>query len=189
MAIWVLRTHKINNLYQLIDWINLKNKKTIISEKLSLDNSCLSSSAWLAGFIESDGCFYVRVTKNNNCDTYKIACLLELAQKTTQNKNMLDIMTKLSEFLLTNLKFKPKTNQYWIRTSSYKSNDILITYLNKFPLFSSKYLDFISWQKVLNIMIKKEQTKKLEEINNLKNNMNSKRTYLNWDHLRNFYKL
>lgn len=38
-------------------------------------------------------------------------------------------------------------------------------------------------------MIKKEQTKKLEEINNLKNNMNSKRTYLNWDHLRNFYKL
>lgn len=56
MAIWVLRTHKINNLYQLIDWINLKNKKTIISEKLSLDNSCLSSSAWLAGFIESDGC-------------------------------------------------------------------------------------------------------------------------------------
>jgi len=28
-------------------------------------------------------------------------------------------------------------------------------------------------------MEKKEQVKKLEEINNIKNNMNSKRTYLN----------
>ena len=100
---------------------------------------------------------------------------------------MLDIMTKLSEFLSTNLKFRPKANQYWIRTSSYQSSEILTTYLSKFPLFSSKYLDFISWQKVLNIMVKKEQVKKLEEINNLKNNMNSKRTYLNWVHLNNFY--
>ena len=36
-------------------------------------------------------------------------------------------------------------------------------------------------------MIKKEQVKKLEEINDLKNNMNNKRSYFNWDHLKNFY--
>ena len=60
----------------------------------------------LGGFIESDGCFYVRVSKNNNCGgaphTYKIACLFELAQKTTKDKVMLDIMTKIKEFLSTN---------------------------------------------------------------------------------------
>lgn len=188
-----MRTHKISSLHKLIDWINLKynaHKKTnvqLIPEKFRLDNSCLSSNAWLAGFIESDGCFYVRVSKNNICATYKIACLFELAQKTTKDKVMLDIMTKIKEFLSTNLKFRTKSSQYWVRTSSYPSNKILTTYLSKYPLLSSKYLDFISWQKVLNIMIKKEQVKKLEEINDLKNNMNNKRSYFNWDHLKNFY--
>lgn len=180
------RTHKINSLFKLIDWINFKNNNSNIIDKLPLDNSCLSENAWLAGFIESDGCFYIRVTKNKNCTTSKVACYFELAQKTTEDKSMLDIMTKISEFLSCNLKFK-KSNQYWVRTSSYNSNKILVSYLSKFPIFGSKYLDYLSWQKVLNIMIKKEQTKKLEEINNIKNNMNSKRTYLNWDHLKNFY--
>ena len=163
----------------------------------------------LGGFIESDGCFYVRVSKNNNCATYKIACLFELAQKTTKDKVMLDIMTKIKEFLSTNLKFRTKSSQYWVRTSSYPSNKILTTYLSKYPLLSSKYLDFISWpfglaqaslgnqacilgdcerQKVLNIMIKKEQVKKLEEINDLKNNMNNKRSYFNPKKNRRFFK-
>lgn len=181
-----MRTHKINSLFKLIDWINLKNNNSNIIEKLPLDNSCLSNNAWLAGLIESDGCFYIRVTKNKNCATYKIACLFELVQKTTEEKSMLDIMTKISEFLSCNIKLK-RSNQYWVRTSSYNSNKILVSYLSKFPIFGSKYLDYLSWHKVLNIMIKKEQAKKLEEINNIKNNMNYKRTYLNWDHLKNFY--
>lgn len=181
-----MRTHKIEKLYKLIDWINLKNKNNNL-KKLSLDNSCLSSNAWLAGFIEADGCFYVRVTQNKNCATHKIACLFELAQKTTEENSMLDIITKISEFLSTNVKFRDKSSQYWIRTSKYESNKILVSYLQKYPLFSSKYLDFLSWQRILNIMIKKEQVNKLEEIRKIKNSMNSKRTQFNWDHLKKFY--
>lgn len=181
-----MRTHKIDKLYKLIDLINLKNKNNNL-KKLSLDNSCLSSNAWLAGFIEAEGCFYVRVTQNKNCATHKIACLFELAQKTTEENSMLDIITKISEFLSTNVKFRDKSSQYWIRTSKYESNKILISYLQKYPLFSSKYLDFRSWEIILNIMIKKEQVNKLEEIIKIKNSMNSKRTQFNWDHLQNFY--
>lgn len=182
-----MRTPKINKLYVLIDWINLKNKKNIILEKLALDNSCLSSNAWLSGFIEGDGCFYVRVTKNKNCLTNKVACLFELAQKTNDKNSMLEIITKISEFLSCSVKFRNKSNQFWFRTSKYESNKILILYLNKYSLFSSKYLDFLSWKIILNIMIKKEQVNKLEEIKNIKNNMNSKRTRFTWDHLQNFY--
>lgn len=189
-----MRTPKINKLYELIDWINLKNKKIIISEKFSIDNSCLSINAWLSGFIDADGCFYVRVTRNKNCTTNKVACLFELAQKTTDKNSMLEIITKISEFLSTraclssgSVKFRKKSNQLWIRTSNYESNKILVLYLNKYSLFSSKYLDFLSWQTILNIMIKKEQVNKLEVIRNIKNNMNSKRTHFAWDHLQNFY--
>lgn len=90
--------------------------------------------------------------------TQKIACLFELAQKTTEeNSYVHDIITKISEFLSTNVKFRDKSSQYWIRTSKYESNKILISYLQKYPLFSSKYLDFRSWERILNIMIKKNK--------------------------------
>lgn len=49
--------------------------------KLPLDKSSLNNNAWLSGFIESDGCFYIRITQNKNAKTKKIAVLLELAQK------------------------------------------------------------------------------------------------------------
>lgn len=180
-----MRTPKINKLSNLIDWINIKDS-TVKLEKLPLDNSCLSSNAWLAGLIEADGCFYIRVTKNLNCNTQKIACYLELAQKTQDKYSMLDIFTKISEFLSTNIKYKEKSSQYWIRTSKYESNKILVSYLNNYPIFSSKHLDFLSWKEVLNIMIKKEQVNKLEEIKKIKEQMNSKRTRFSWDHLKNF---
>lgn len=182
-----MRTPKINKLYNLIDWINIKNSN-IKLEKLPLDNSNLGSNAWLAGFIDSDGCFYIRVTKNLNCSTYKIACLFELAQKTSEEYSMLDIITKLSEFLSTDIKYRSKSSQFWVRTSKYESNKILISYLNNYPLFSSKHLDFLDWERVLNIMIKKEQVKRLEEIKKIKDRINSKRTHFSWDHLQNFYK-
>lgn len=190
-----MRTPKIDKLFELIDWIN--NKNNISLNKLPLDNSDLSSNAWLAGFIESDGCFYVRVTENKNSKK-KIACYFELAQKTSDYRSMLDIVTKISKFLSTDVKFRKNYNQFWLRTSKYGSNNILVSYLNSYPLFSSKYLDFLSWQKVLNIMIKKEQRTKLNTtgvpradprpgILNIKNNMNSKRTHFNWNHLQNFF--
>ena len=187
-----MRTPKILKLYELIDWINLKIKNkgkydSSLLNKLPLDNSSLASNAWLAGFIEADGCFYVRITKNKNCATHKVACLLELAQKTSEGRPMLEIMTKIGEFLSVSVTFRDKSNQYWVRTSSFTSNKILVLYLKKYPIFSSKHLDFLSWKKVLNIMIEKKQVNKLEEIKKIKNNMNSKRTLFNWDHLKDFY--
>ena len=52
------RTPKIDQLHQLIDWLN-KNHSTDL-KKLPLDNSSLNNNSWLAGFIDADGCFYIR---------------------------------------------------------------------------------------------------------------------------------
>lgn len=181
-----MRTPKIVQLYKLIDWIN--NKSHNIS-KLPLDDSLFNSNAWLSGFIEADGCFYVRVTQNNHCSTKKIACMLELAQKTTNlnNDSLLSVMTIISDFLLSKLKIKTKNDQYLIRTSNLQSNLILKEYINSYPLFSSKHLDSLIWVKILNMMVNKEHQKNLETIIKLKKNMNSRRTYFNWNHLNNFY--
>jgi hypothetical protein len=54
-------------------------------------------------------------------------------------------MFKIAEFLHVVLKQdlrKDGTSNYLIRTTSRLSNEILVDYLTKFPLFSSKYLDY-----------------------------------------------
>ena len=56
-----MRTPKINQLYNLIDYINARGFNI---NKLPLDNSSLNSNAWLSGIIEADGHFAVRVSKN-----------------------------------------------------------------------------------------------------------------------------
>ncbi len=186
-----MRTPKVVQLYKLIDLLNNKNNYNIY--KLPLDNSLIDSNAWLSGFLEADGCFFIRITQNKHCstNTKKIACLLELAQKTTNlnNDELLSIMTLISDFLLIKLKIRTKTKFYiyWIRTTSLQSNIALNNYLNKYPLFSSKYLDYLAWKKTFNFMEKKEHGKNLDKIIKLKNSMNSKRIYFNWNHLNNFY--
>ena len=49
-----MRTPKICILYKLIDRLNNLNYKIC---KLPLDNSLISSNAWLSGFLYADGCF------------------------------------------------------------------------------------------------------------------------------------
>ena len=84
-----------------------------------------------------------------------------LAPKKTvslNNDSLLDIMTKISILLECNVKTVTRTKhaQYWVRTVNLKGNLALRTYLNKYPLFSGKYLDFLDWEKVLVMMVNKE---------------------------------
>lgn len=184
-----MRTKKILKLYELIDFFKQKYPEyTSNLEKLPLDESDISSNAWLSGFTDANGCFYVRVSKNNNCNTHKVLCNYELSQALDNNEYTKNILEKISKFFLVELKEKrtKTTNLYLIKTNSYKSNDIVINYFNKYSLFSSKYLDFSDWSKIYYICKNKEKEAKLEIIINTKSKMNSSRTYFNWNHLNKF---
>jgi len=80
---------------------------------------------------------------------------------------------------------------YEIRTSKKESNQILIDYLDNYPLFSSKYFDYLNWKDIYNIKIKKmyKTTEGTNELKLLKFAMNNKRTNFNWDHLNNFWSI
>ena len=186
-----MRTPKIIQLYKLIDWISTKGENHSVLQKLPLDNIPLNSNAWLSGFIDTDGSFRVRVSQNKHCSTKKIAVSLALAQKTVNlnNDSLLDIMSSISSFFESNLKTtkQNKHPQYLARTVNLKGNMAVRTYLMEYPLFSSKYLDFLVWEKVLIMMVNKEHKKNVENIMKLKESMNSRRTYFNWNHLNSFY--
>jgi hypothetical protein len=62
---------------------------------------------------------------------------------------MLELVQKMT------LKIRSKYSQYWIRTSNVQANLVLIKYLEIYPLFSSKHLDFIYWTKIFNLILEK----------------------------------
>jgi hypothetical protein len=105
------------------------------------------------------------------------------------NNSYLKILTSIAEFLnckLLTRKQKSTGNEYYIITASSRlSIDIIVKYLDKYPLFSSKYLDYKDWKEiVLLILENKHYTKEgLIKTDSVRNNMNRKRIYFNWDHL------
>jgi hypothetical protein len=108
-----------------------------------------------------------------------------------------DIMNEIKIFLLISnvteierKKINYIESAYEIRTVRRESCSILINYLNNFPLFSSKYLDFLNWCKIHEINTKKQykELKYSELLFSLKNSMNDNRVEFDWKHLNNFYK-
>ena len=66
--------------------------------------------------------------------------------------------------------------QYRIRTSTVLSNSILADYIKKYPLFSTKYLEFVDWLKVLDIFAEGRHKSEIPTIVGIKSQMNTKRT-------------
>jgi len=202
-----MRTPKIEALYKLIDWFNNRseNKKELI--KLELDTSDLKNNAWLSGFLEADGNFYSNYSINREGIASSLKFYMRITQKSKYTKNndsskseisFLPLMQKIADFLLVSKvkpiqRIKPNYTEeaLEVRTVKRESCRKLINYLLKYPLFSSKYLDFLCWSEIYDIY-KSKIYKNLEGTNHLiflKNNMNTSRTEFDWRHLDNFYKL
>ena len=168
---------------------------TLLSlEKKGLDNSPINSNAWLAGFIDADGHFSVRTSLNSKYP--KIECKFELCQRQIDHNKQsnMKFLHYIGQFLLTSVKEirmnRPKP-EYRVRTTNVEANNILVEYLSQYPLFSSKYLNYCDWTKVLSFFNRKVQTKpeSIIEIVEIKSKMNNNRTDFTWDHLNNFYVL
>lgn len=193
------RTPKINALFNLIDWLNNHSsfyKHHIYIEKKDLDTSSLLSNAWLSGFIEADGHFSVRTSLSSYYK--KLECKLEISQRQNDKfsgplgNNSLYLLEEIAKLFLTTVKpirTETKFPQYRIRTTSLKGNLCVENYLLNFPLFGTKYLDSMDWLKVLGYFKSGQHYDNIEQICNIKANMNDNRTIFIWDHLQKFYKL
>lgn len=136
-----MRTSKINCLYELIDWFNYKYGLTIV--KNPLDISPISSNSWFAGFIDADGSFSIFINKKS----IRIRFSITQTGKSKLGFSNKEIINLVSEFLNSKvytyeLKKHPFSLELTVKTQSLKSNELLINYLNIFPLFSTKYLNY-----------------------------------------------
>ena len=206
-----MRTPKIDTLHKAINYFKDKNLIDSNYKLLDIDNTSIDSNAWLSGFTDADGNFSINISKRKN-NNYRVSIYYRLEIKQNYLKenphsgrvtdinnfgeiSFFNIMSKISLFLDVNLYSRTRktnfglSNTFMVMAHSEKNLINIINYFSKYPLFSSKYLNYKDWLKVYNLKINNKLTKDyLNEVLIIKNNFNSKRTQFNWDHLNNFYK-
>lgn len=214
-----MRTPKQEALGRVIDWMNdyikinnnsnLPSTKSILSSIFflnlkPLDNSPIDSNAWLAGFLDSDGNFSISLSKRTKTHLDKVSSYMRLEIRQTYHKSSLTfnssyyfVMSKIASYLDVNLNNRERLvkdkiySSFIVTASSQKSLDLLINYLNKFPLLSSKYLDYLSWIEIIEFIKVHGNNNVPGGVWNLacikRKDFNKTRTTFTWKHLNKTY--
>jgi hypothetical protein len=170
---------------------NLNFKKNI------LDNSEINKNSWFTGFIESNGHFEIKKndfkpksSTRKRSRSSNASLVFKLDQRSFDRPTssvMFPIMEKIANFLFCNLltvKRYPtwvskveSINMLTVEISAVQKIEILINYLNKYPLLGIKQLDFNDWKLVYDMIKNKEHLTEAGriKIKSIKSNMNTKR--------------
>jgi len=184
-----MRGPKYHQLLLLIDYLNkkLEDKNTKLIQSLGLCYNPLSKDSWLTGFIEAEGSFQVRASLTSKIPRISLSFELTQSRVTHYGYSIYDLMNQIACFLelrVNEIRSDRKYPQYRLRTSSLKTNLSLRNYLNDYPLWGTKYMDYKDWCKVLNYFEKGTHMENKTHIVAIKSQMNQKRTVYNWDHLQ-----
>jgi hypothetical protein len=157
-----------------------------IIPKLPLNCEPLGSNPWFAGFIDGDGHFSVRSTSSKSKRAYPVVeCRFELVQRQIYHNGLsnYEFMYEIAKFLDSKLGVTRSDSthpQYRVRTINLASNMILSNYLTKYPLFSSKHLNYLDFLKVLELQkvnrLSPGDVNYLNNVVQIKEGMNNKRT-------------
>ena len=144
-------------------------------ERPIICSQVIKSPLWLVGFIEGEGCFYIKIRKNNN-----VVKQVSLTFSISQHSRDLYLMNKIKDYLHCGLidKVSTRPNSVTFVINSYL--DILekvIPLLKIKPLLGIKSLDFNDFCKVASLIESKSHLtqKVISEIFFIKKGMNSGR--------------
>lgn len=135
-------------------WAKKAIEWNLLNERVNLQDIPIKPTwddGWLSGFIDAEGCF--RITKYKNCYTL----VFEITQK---EKNVLENI----ELLFPNFKGKLRKDKevYVLKVSSKRDQDLLIKYIEKFPLKTrKKSMAMKIWKKAHNLQKKKGENEQL----------------------------
>lgn len=101
------------------------------------------------------------------------------------------IFSSIASFLKVNLntRIQKKSGRKYhlVDATSHQSVQIVIQYLDKFPIFGSRYLDYLDWKEVAHYIFVGTQWDHVDRVDAIRKGMNKTRTFFNWDHLPYIY--
>lgn len=124
--------------------INVYVKPLKIKENLHLNTKSNLNNSWLAGFIDADGSFQIklidRVNPNSSTRT-EVRLHVQIDQKT---RLLLDL---IKYNFGGNIGYRKTQDTYYYSSTSFGSARKFINYLDIYHLLSSKYLNYLKWRK------------------------------------------
>ena len=148
---------------QFTSWVNFKpeiqhSTFCFVDEPKNLRLPSLED-AWISGFIEAEGCFYVKLNPTkNNPDLFSVKSQkLTITQQDTHGENT--ILEHIKQLFLSKTKtYKVKSpNCFRIVMENAKSQEIIIKYLQRFCLLGKKRIAAFRWWRLH--LLRKEMKK------------------------------
>lgn len=135
--------------------------KTLNIQPLEKKGILQLNNAWLSGFIDAEGCFWIKIRKNFN---YKSNFKVEKKFIINQ-KGELPFFYSLKQLFKSNTKIQKtiKNNSiyYKLELSSMYSTKLLLNYLHNFPCKGEKNITVIRYRRIYGYMERKEHLTKI----------------------------
>lgn len=134
---------------------------------------------YIVGFIDGEGSFNITISKDSNRPAgFRLVCEMHI----TQSAHSIQLLQSLKDYfdcgvIKVDNKF---TNTMKYQVSSYKDiSNKIIPFLDKYPLLTSKYLNYQTFKKAINLMNNGEHltSEGISKIQELANQMNNKRSF------------
>jgi hypothetical protein len=214
-----MRTPKNEALARAINWFNAYIKanqnsklpstqanlsKINLIEVKSLDESPITSNSWLSGFTDADGNFSINIHQRSNKNLTRVQLYFRLENRQTYHRtdtelfktSYFPLMSKIASYLGVSVYSRSRSVKekefysFTVMSSTKSSLSKTTEYFNQFPLLSSKYLDYIKWNSILELQNANSLTSTyLDAAIMARKDFNKTRTTYNWDHLKDCYLL
>jgi hypothetical protein len=142
---------KIDQFKNFLEAFNSKYNTNIVyiecKKKVTLDN------AWLSGFTDAEGCFTCSAFLNKSTNKHIVTVRYVISQK-----DDIEFSQYLAELIKGYITYVKSYNGYNTVVNHGKLN-IILNYLNDFPLKTKKHISYLRWLKVYNLVKNKEHLK------------------------------
>lgn len=157
------------NFMKLHDYTNKYN--IILKPPVDFKENPINSNYFLSGFTDGDGTFKIRYSKSKTqTKGVQVGFLFRIKQKYNP------ILNAIQMSLGGRIHFCKKAEVFEYCSSSFAVIPNVIAYFNSFPLFSTKYINYLKWEQGSSLIFKREHltSEGLKIIEGIKNSMNRK---------------
>ena len=151
---------------------------TVISvDRPRVANQNIKDPNWLAGFIDGDGSFRIKINKSSSTKSgYSVFLVLSIVQHGRDE----DLLKSFNKYLNCGVTYRRSGNAITFSVVKFSDiKDIIIPFLNKYPLLGVKSKDFEYFCKGAELIkSKKHLTEEgLDQLHKIKNGMNTGRKF------------
>jgi hypothetical protein len=138
--------HKLRNPNRIIQFNtrlvnrNQSNKTAFLLTKTVLDESLLASNSWLAGFIQGDGSFQIKLTPKNGKTPYRTHVVIQIDQKTNT------LLKRIQSEFGGSVGYRKFQDTYYYSSGSFINAKRLIDYLDTHVVLGLNWDIYVLWR-------------------------------------------